>query len=316
MSTNDNNGNDEDASGSTKRPRESSNSPNSDKNKRQKGTKYICPICMEVIKENTSKRNGDDAIFCENMCNAWLHRQCAGLSKPAFDALTVSENPFYCPHCRLLNYESQLSDLKESIKLLENKVTVLEDGLKSLQPGKQVQPAAWSERISSDNSIAAPVSPEVNNHITSKISDYLNEEKEKAKRRLNVIIHNVPESTSEDGSVRKKHDTDFVMQMCQHNLDISIAPISKCFRLGKKGAKPRLLKVSLSTEVDKAKVLRNCTKLRNSSHPPDVQKVFITPDLTPNEQKVNKELRARLKEVNKDERRYQIKNGQIVERKK
>jgi len=62
MSTNDNNGNDKDASGSTKRPRESSNSPNSDKNKRQKGTKYICPICMEVIKENTSKRNGDQMM--------------------------------------------------------------------------------------------------------------------------------------------------------------------------------------------------------------------------------------------------------------
>ena len=56
--------------------------------------------------------------------------------------------------------------------------------------------------------------------------------------------------------------------------------------LKEKSAKPRLLKVSLSTEVDKAKVLRNCTKLRNSSHPPDVQKVFITP----NEQKVNKNL--------------------------
>ena len=91
---------------------------------------------------------------------------------------------------------------------------MLEDGLKSLQPGKQVQPAAWSERMSSNNSIAAPVSPEVNNHITSKISNCINEEKEKAKRRLNVIIHNVPESTSEDSNVRKKHDTDFVIQMC------------------------------------------------------------------------------------------------------
>ena len=59
MSTNDSNGKDENASCSTKRPRESSNSPNSE---RQKGTKYICPICMEVIKENTSKRNGDQMM--------------------------------------------------------------------------------------------------------------------------------------------------------------------------------------------------------------------------------------------------------------
>ena len=66
-------------------------------------------------------------------------------------------------------------------------------------------------------------------------------------------------------------------------------------------------KVSLSTEVDKAKVLQNCIKLCNSKHPPDVQRVFITPDLTPNEPKANKELRTRLKEVNKDERQCQIK---------
>jgi len=158
---------------------------------------------MEVIKESTSKRNGNDAIFCENICNAWLHRQCAGLSKAAFDVLTVSESPFHCPLCRLLNYESQLSELKESIKLLESKVTVLEDGMKSLQAEKQAEPTAWSERMNSENSTIAPVSPEVNNHIASKISDYINEEKEKAKRRLNVIIHNVPESTSEDGNLRK-----------------------------------------------------------------------------------------------------------------
>ena len=87
---------------------------------------------------------------------------------------------------------------------------------------------------------------------------------------------------------------------------MSVAPISKCFHLGKKGAKPILIKVSLSIKVDKAKALQNCTKLCNFIHPwpPDMQGVFITPDLTPNEQKTNKELRARLKEINKDERRY------------
>ena len=73
---------------------------------------------------------------------------------------------------------------------------MLEDGLRSLQPGKQEKPAAWSERMNSDNSIVAPVSPEVNNYIASKINSNKNEEKKKA-------------------SVRKKHDTDFVMQMCQ-----------------------------------------------------------------------------------------------------
>ena len=48
--------------------------------------------------------------------------------------------------------------------------------------------------------------------ILTVVTNYINEEKEKSKRRLNVIMHNIPESTLED---RRKHDTDFVTDMCQ-----------------------------------------------------------------------------------------------------
>ena len=116
-------------------------------------------------------------------------------------------------------------------------------------------------------------------------------------------------------ATRRKHDTDFVTDMCQKHLNTTVS-ITKCFHLGKKGSKPRLLKISLSTEIEKAKLLRNCTKLRDPNLPLVMRKIFITPDLTPNEQRFNNELRTRLKEMNKDEHRYQIKNGRIVERKK
>ena len=41
------------------------------------------------------------------------------------------------------------------------------------------------------------------------VSTYINEEKEKAKRHLNFIVHNTYESASEAGLTRKKHDIDF-----------------------------------------------------------------------------------------------------------
>ena len=82
------------------------------------------------------------------------------------------------------------------------------------------------------------------------------------------------------------------------------------------GAKPRLLKISLGTELEKAIILHNCTKLRDPKLSPVLHKVFITPDLTPKERESNKNLRAQLKEMNKGSRQFQIKNGQIVERKK
>ena len=42
--------------------------------------------------------------------------------------------------------------------------------------------------------------------------------------------------------------------------------------------------------------------------------MYITPDLTPREQQHNKALRAQLAEMNKDGKKYWIKNGRIVQR--
>jgi len=40
------------------------------------------------------------------------------------------------------------------------------------------------------------------------VATFINEEKERAKQHLNLMIHNVPELSSEDGLTRKKHDKD------------------------------------------------------------------------------------------------------------
>ena len=75
------------------------------------------------------------------------------------------------------------------------------------------------------------------------------------------------------------------------------------------------MKITVVSEVEKAKILRNSTKLHASDNPLHIQKVFITPDLTPKEQEANKKLRAELKERNKNGNHYKIKNGKIVQRK-
>ena len=42
--------------------------------------------------------------------------------------------------------------------------------------------------------------------------------------------------------------------------------------------------------------------MRNKEHPTHINKVFITLDLTPQQQAKNKQLRARLSELNKSEK--------------
>jgi len=95
--------------------------------------------------------------------------------------------------------------------------------------------------------------------------------------------------------------------------------VVNALRIGKRmeagpDVKPRLLKLTLASEQDKVLLLRNCTKLRNKNNPESVRKVYVTPDLTPQEQQHNKVLRNQLAEMNKGENKYWIKNGKIVQR--
>ena len=75
---------------------------------------------------------------------------------------------------------------------------------------------------------------------------------------------------------------------------------------------PRLIKITVGSEQEKALLLRNSTKLHNKNKPEDVRKIYVTPDLTPREQQHNKALKAELAEKNKDGNKYRIKNSKIV----
>ena len=97
------------------------------------------------------------------------------------------------------------------------------------------------------------------------------------------------------------------------NQHLSIpASISNVVRLGKRTEdrdKPRLLRITVDSDQTKAKILRNCTKIRNIKEPEYLQQVYITPDLTFKERERNKLLRSKLAEMNNGQKKYRIKNG-------
>ena len=91
--------------------------------------------------------------------------------------------------------------------------------------------------------------------------------------------------------------------------------VKKEFRVGSKGDTPRLLKIMIPTEHDKAYILRNSFKLQSDDNPDDIKKIFISPDLTPKEQKENKKLRTELyKREKQGWKFFRIKNGKITRR--
>ena len=162
---------------------------------------------------------------------------------------------------------------------------------------------------------SADNAPPQRSNLSKTFSTILSEEREKDKRRLNLILHNVPESDDPNSEARRQNDTDTAAAIFNQHLGI---PTSVCnaTRLGKKGAKARLLRVAVSNERDKAIILRNSTKVRSMNGVDYLRNLYITPDLAPAEREQNKALRSKLKEMNQQGNRYRIKNGQIVLREK
>ena len=66
------------------------------------------------------------------------------------------------------------------------------------------------------------------------ITVFLNEEKERSKRRINVIIHNVEESSAENGTARKEQDIQKVKSIFDEYMGIK-PNIANALRIGKKG---------------------------------------------------------------------------------
>ena len=109
--------------------------------------------------------------------------------------------------------------------------------------------------------------------IRSTVSSLLSEEKEKKRRKLYLIIHKIPESTLEDSSKRKAHDTEQVNFFVKHYLKVNAEVFSPVASWQKRSWKTRLLKVEVSSEKVKKMVPCNSTKLHDESNPDHIRKI-------------------------------------------
>ena len=78
---------------------------------------------------------------------------------------------------------------------------------------------------------------------------------------------------------RKRDDICKIADIFKDVLQVT-PKVTNAVRIGKKGDKIRLLKITVETEKEKASILRNAVKLRSDSLPEYQRKIFITPDMT------------------------------------
>ena len=287
-----------------KRKKPEENSPSKKSNKKAKETLEKCVTCNKDAKL--------DAVECQ-WCRKWEHRVCAGISQNEYNMLSKSckKIMFFCTLCFskvsfALRVESEASTKSQELEIFNTRLEAVEEKLTKALEGFKVymdtQHKANPKEIfeqDPDDSYA---------HLATSI---VAEQKEKEKRQLNLILHNFKESLEEEPSNRKKDDVNGARSLFSEYIGVE-ATVTNAIRIGKKGVKPRLLKVSVSNLEDKISILRGKMKLRNEGNPDYIKSVFITADYTPLEQKKNKILREKLNDMNKDGNNYIIKNGRIV----
>ena len=147
-----------------------------------------------------------------------------------------------------------------------------------------------------------------------KIQENMEEMQDKERRKLNIIMENVPEVSSEDENNRKEGDIKVVAEIFSKDLELQgITPLS-ITRLGRLKEKVRPIRICLDSENSKQLVLSAAKKLRNSPEE-SAKRIYIDPDLTQTERKRNFELRQELrKRRNEGEENIVIYAGKIVKK--
>lgn len=125
----------------------------------QSKNSITCPICTEeVVDSGERKKKGHESVFCDGACQEWLYRQCAGLSKAAFQSVSNSGGPFLCPHCVIAQQSKEISVLKDSFAVLSRDVQALKEMLNSLTVNNGL--------VAADELSGEPSAPPLRTHST------------------------------------------------------------------------------------------------------------------------------------------------------
>ncbi len=128
---------------------------------------------------------------------------------------------------------------------------------------------------------------------THQILDVVDEYVEREKRKMNLILHNVPEQGEGSFQDRIQKDIDIFKIIVNTELDEQNISVTRAIIFGKyMEGKKCLMLVELKDENVKRDILKKANSLRNSGQ---CSNVYISSDLTPKERMEGKKLRDEMR---------------------
>ena len=253
-------------------------------------------------------------------CAKWQCQSCAGISPETYSFLSNREDfAWYCPSCKVPAAEDVLNGVQIEEKCQQFFETIsirllnVEQGL-ILKADKARVEGMESKVLVVQNSVQM-IATDISK-LNSKFQLLRTEQLEVAKRIKNIVIRGAPEST-------KLEDQDLVQEVfadigCP---DIEIESVIRLGRIDNRqpdsDARPktRPIRVILTNESDKAPIIRNAPKIRQSqSTLYSPTSILIVPDQTKLEREQDIELRKNLRAARERDpgSRYSIRSGKVV----
>ena len=260
----------------------------------------ICPVCLDPILDATEDTEGHEAIFCESTCNSWIHRQCAGLSQTLYKIFEESDEPFYCPHCRLVSQDKQLRELKNMVDALSKEVVSLKT-VASNQPITEPLPSAPQQQsLQETETTSVAASKQTQPTTSTKTKAFI-----EGNRKFNVVIYGIDES--DKGTPRHERlnqDLHKVITIVtEAKTNINPLSIRDLLRLGKyrdNSTKPRPILIRFNRAVDSTLLLSKASALPKG--------IRVKPDMSQEERLVESLLlKVRWQQIENGIERKQIK---------
>ena len=253
---------------------------------REKERKQTCVGCKKKFTKS------DYCVIC-GTCTYWYHKSCAGISDDIYKCIETYYKDNNCTFWNCMPCSTYARGITARKREIEGRLESVEK--------HQVE---QDQELKSVNSKVDATNKEVKK-LEQKLeeaksgSNVLAELKDRKARRLNVIFYGIGEAPGENPSIDERKTWD--RQSCQNvfnalKLNIKSSSLRFIRRVGEKGEKPRPLLVGMENMESKERLLANAKYLRDTH----LNKVGISPDLTPLELQEERDMAAEAEKRNKN----------------
>lgn len=203
------------------------------------------------------------------------------------------------------SYKSEIQSIRVSLQEVSDSVKCQRDEHQKLVTGTE-DDSPWTtivkKQVSKQLANVTEEIQEAHKSVT-EAKDYIDEEKEKDKRKNNIIIYRMEESKSADFETRMNEDYHILDDLFRKVLQVDCRvdkDITNILRLGKKESdKSRPLLVSFRSGLLKNQVMESLAKLADASAV--FKNLSITHDMTLRERQRCKELLGEAKRLEEEE---------------